>query len=168
MAEYKSMIRFWWAWKFDKEEEWLNQMADNGYTLVWTKWIFYKFEKTQPGEYIIRMEYHKNDPNYITFMQELGAERISYYLGWNYFRRKSELGSFDIFSDLKSKINHFRRIEQLLLPLGLMNIGVGIMNSVNAHIGFLNLLLAVLIFYGLGCIRTRREILEKEERLHEL
>lgn len=168
VAEIKSITRWWWAWNFDKEEEWLNQMADNGYALVGAKWIFYQFEKTEPGEYIIRIEYHKNRMEYINFIEELGAERISYYMGWNYYRRKSSLGEFDIFSDLKSKIEHLKGVERLILPLGVMNIGVGIMNSINiTHIGFINLLLAAVLFYGYGCIKTKREGLEKERKLHE-
>lgn len=168
MAETKNVIKWWWAWKYDKEEEWLNNMANNGYALKYAKFIFYQFEKTMPGEYIIRIEYHKNNSDYISFMEELGAKRVSYYMGWNIFRRKSELGEFDIFSDLKSKIGHLKRIEQLLLPIGIMNIGIGIVNSINTiPIGVINLLLAALLFYGYGCVKTKRELLEKEERLLE-
>lgn len=168
MGEIIKKVKFWWAWQFDKEEEWLNEMAEQGYTLVRAKWIFYWFEKTEPGEYIIRLEYQSNDPGYVSFMKEMGAERVSYHMGWNFFRRKSNLGEFNLFSDLKSKIAHLKRIEQLLLPLEIMNVGIGIMNSINVpHIGYLNLLLACLICYGHGCVKTKREILEKEKRLHE-
>ncbi len=168
MGEIKKVTRWWWAWNFDKEEEWLNNMAHSGYTLVDVKWIFYRFKKTEPDEYIIRLEYHENNPEYIHFMEDLGAERISHYMGWNYYRRKSSLGEFDIFSDLKSKIEHLKSIERLILPIGIMNIGIGIANSISiTHIGFINLLLAALIFYGYGCIKTKREVMEKEMSLHE-
>lgn len=168
MAEIKKITRWWWAWNFDKEEEWLNEMADNGYALVDAKWISYWFEKTEPGEYIVRLEYQKNNFEYLSFMKELGAERVSYYMGWNYFRRKSALGEFDLFSDLKSKIDHLKRIEQLILPLGILNIGSGIINSINnSPIGLLNLLVGSIIFYGYGCIKTKKEVMEREKRLHE-
>jgi len=168
MGEIKKVTRWWWAWNFDKEEEWLNNMANNGYALVGAKWIFYQFEKAEPGEYIIRIEYHKDSLEYVHFMEELGAERVAHYMGWNYYRRQSRLGEFDLFSDLKSKIEHLKSIERLILPLGIMNLGIGIMNSINiTHIGFINLLFSTVIFYGYGCIKTKREVMEKEKRLRE-
>ena len=73
-----------------------------------------------------------------------------------------------MFSDLKSKIEHLKSIERLILPLGIMNMGIGLINSINiTHIGVINLLLSTLIFYGYGCIKTKREVMEKEKRLHE-
>lgn len=29
-AETKTVFRWWWEWDFDKEEQWLNQMAQSG------------------------------------------------------------------------------------------------------------------------------------------
>lgn len=175
MSERMKITKLWWTWNFDKEEEWLNEMAEQGYALVSAKWCFYEFERTEPGEYIIRLEFQKEDPKYLSFMNDIGAERISYWFGWNYYRRKSELGEFDLFSDLKSKINHLKRIEGILLPVGLLNIGAGLINIANAvnfatgvvWIGIISMFMAGLCFYGYGCVKTKREILEKELRLHE-
>ena len=32
-AETKTVFRWWWAWDFDKEEQWLNQMAQFGWLI---------------------------------------------------------------------------------------------------------------------------------------
>ena len=168
MAEIKKVTRWWWAWNFDQEEAWLNRMAEDGYALTDARWIFFRFEKTEPGEYIIRLEHHPRDAKYIDFMEELGAEHISESVGWNYYRRKSSLGDFRIFSDLKSRIDHLRSIERLMLLLGIANIGVGVANSFSTTpLGSINLLVAALIFYGFGCVKTKRTMLETEKLLHE-
>ncbi len=33
MNEKKTIHRWWWAWNFDKEEQWLNEMAMEGWAL---------------------------------------------------------------------------------------------------------------------------------------
>lgn len=168
MGEIIKMTKWWWAWNFDKEEEWLNEMAEKGYALIDAWACFYTFEKTEPGEYIIRLEYQNEGVDYLDFLKDIGAERVARYAGWNFFRRKSSLGPFDIYSDLSSKIAHLKKIERLLAALGFMNLGVGIINTINVpHIGYINLFLAAIIFYGYGCVKTKRDVLEREKNLHE-
>lgn len=41
--------------------------------------------------------------NYIAFMEETGAQYIGIVLQWIYFKKRSELGSFDIFSNLENE-----------------------------------------------------------------
>ena len=51
----RTIIRKWfWAWDFDKEEAWLNEMASEGLALVSVGWCRYEFEPCEPGEYIVR------------------------------------------------------------------------------------------------------------------
>lgn len=168
MSERKSLVRWWWAWDFDKEEAWLNRMAEEGWALADICAIVYTFERTQPGEYVIRLENRKNDSEYSSFLKELEVEKVGSFVNWNYYRRKTIFGEFDLFSDLKSKITHIKRIERMLLPILILNMGIGIINTVNQpHVGYINLLCAVLLAYGLGCFRTKREMLEKESELQE-
>ena len=166
--------RWFWVWEFEKEEKWLNEMATKGWTLVEVGYCRYTFEKTEDSEYTVRLEMHPYDEDYISFMEETGAEYIGRVLQWIYFRKKSELGSFDIFSDLDSRISHVRRIHMMILTLGLANLAIGIVNlsignfsTRNSFVAIFNLLVATLLMYGVGRLQGKIEYLENERRLRE-
>lgn len=168
MANRQTVYKWIWVWNFEKEEDWLNEMALSGWVLRRVDFCRYQFERCEPGEYTIRMELHKKDPAYLDFMEENGAEMIDRISGWYYFRRKSSEGPFDIFSDIDSKISHLDRICKLLTAVGGANLAIGIVNSLSpANGGWINLLCATFIMYGLGRIHGKKESLERERLLHE-
>ncbi len=168
MKERKTLIRWFWVWNFEKEEDWLNEMAMEGWALVSVGFLTYTFERCEPGEYIIRLEMHGYDDSYLSFMEDMGAEYIGRVFKWIYFRRASELGQFDIFSDIDSKIAHLKNIYTMILLIGIGNILIGLGNSVNRlGIGWINLLMASLLMYGCGVIKGKIGYLEKERKLRE-
>ena len=169
MAERKTVHKWMWVWDFEKEERWLNEMAMEGWALCEVGFSKYVFERTQPGEYIIRPELHSDDEEYIGFMRDTGAEVAGRRFAWIYFRRKSELGAFDIFSDIDSRIGHLDRIGRMLAVIGGANLIIGFVNSFNpvVKIGWVNLLVATLLMYALGRIHGKKGALEKERALRE-
>ena len=169
MAERKTVHKWLWVWDFEKEERWLNEMAMDGWALCKVGFGKFVFEKTQPGEYIIRLELHQYDERYIEFMHDTGAEVAGRLFAWVYFRRKSELGPFDIFSDIDSKIAHLNKIGRMLAVIGCSNLIIGLVNSFNpsVRIGWVNLLCATLLMYALGRIHGKKEALENERALRE-
>lgn len=169
MSEKKTIYKWLWAWDFEKEEKWLNTMAMEGWTLCEVGFCKYVFEKTEPGEYIIRLEMHQKDRDYEQFMNELGAEIVGRITVWAYYRRKASEGSFDLFSDIDSRIEHLNRIAGMMLAVTLLNLGIGMVNVFNPaiSIGWINLLCATLLTYGLGRIHGKKESLEKERDLRE-
>ena len=164
-----SRFKWIWVWDFDKEEEWLNTMAASGWTLYKVGLCMYYFERTEPDEYTVRLEMHDRDDAYISFLEETGAEYIGRVMKWIYFRRKSELGSFELFSDIDSRIAHLGRIAALLRVLGCVNIMLGVFNSIgyNSRIAWLNLVVGCLLMYGLGRITGKKDSLERERNLRE-
>lgn len=157
-----------WVWDFEKEEQWLNEMAQDGWALCEVGFARYTFEKCEPGEYMVRLEMHESDERYIDFMRETGAVYIGRVVQWIYFRKKAEDGPFDIFSDIDSRINHLDKIGRMLSVVGFANLLIGVVNSFNpTHIGFVNLLVATLLMYALGRIHGKKEALEKDRQLHE-
>lgn len=131
----RTVIKKWfWAWDFDKEERWLTEMAAKGLCLVGVGWCRYEFEDCQPGEYAVRLELLDNKPDhaesrkYISFIEETGAEQVGSYLCWVYFRRKAELGPFDLFSDNASRVRHLKRILLMIGLLGGFNIFAALYN----------------------------------------
>ena len=172
MTETITKYRWFWVWDFEKEERWLNEMAVNGWTLVEVGYCRYTFEKTDDNEYTVRLEMHPFDEDYISFMEQTGAEYIGRVLQWIYFRKKSELGRFDIFSDLDSRISHLSKIHKMILMLGLANLIIGIANllssrSINSAVAVFNLLVATLLMYGVGRMQGKIEYLENERQLRE-
>ena len=144
----KVVPKWWWAWDFEKEEKWLNDMAAEGWALCGTGFCRYEFESCEPGEYTVRLEFMEHLPgsdkgqDYIRFLEETGAELIGSYMRWAFFRRKSAEGAFDLYSDLPSRIGHLRRIQLLMLPIGAANLAI----AYGSELGFINLFVALVLF----------------------
>ena len=168
MAERKTMRKWFWVWDFEKEEEWLNDMAMNGWALASVGLCTYTFEKCEPGEYAVRLEMHEMDESYISFMRETGAEYVGRMVAWIYFRKKTEDGPFDLFSDIDSRIKHLNRISWVLGCVCGLNLLIGMRNNLNGfRFSWINLVCAALLTYSLGRIHGKKEALERERRLHE-
>ena len=167
-------------WDYENEEMWLNEMSAKGLALIDYTWCRYVFADCEPGEYIYRIELleylpsHALSRSYINFVEETGVEHISSYMRWVYFRRKASDGPFDIYSDIDSKIRHYRRILCLLAPIGLVNFSAGLNGAINFNriipMTFLSCLnFVVVCLLGVVCAKyigkTRK--LQKEKQLRE-
>ena len=165
--ETKKVIKWFWVWDYEKEELWLNAMAQEGWALQRVGFATYFFEKTEPGEYIVRLECRKKDEGYVSFVTDMGAEYIGRIAMWVYFRRKSELGHFELNSDLDSRIEQLNNMGRILLPIGILNLGIGLMNLRYNGLGGINLICAGLLAYAYGRIQGKRDELQRERQLHE-
>lgn len=167
MNERKTIRKLFWVWEFEKEERWLNEMALEGWALEKAGFCSYTFVRCEPGEYIIRLQMNK-DADYRHFVEGLGAEYVGGCVNWAYFRRKAELGAFELFSDIDSRISHLDHIGKMLWLLCFANLLIGIANLMNGRtISILNLLCAAILSYGLGRIHGKKEALENKRLLHE-
>ena len=168
MAERKTIRRWYWVWDFDKEERWLNEMAMQGWALAEVGFCRYVFEKCEPGEWIVRLQMKQSDPDYVEFLEELGAEYVGRIVQWIYVRRRAEEGPFELFSDTQSRLDHLNWIARMLLAGGMMNLVIGVVNAFSGNaVGAINVLLATLLMYGLGRIHGKMESLEEKSGLQE-
>jgi hypothetical protein len=178
-------------WDFEKEEKWLNEMSAKGMALTDYSWCRYVFTETPNNEYTYRIELLVSKPTnaesiaYIRFLEENGVECVATYNRWVFLRRKSSEGSFDIYSDVESKITHYNRINILWnrtmwieFMAGIINLVVGI---VNLNIGYklgnftmgnliigCSLTLLGLFFLRLGLpIRKKIKSLQQEKAIRE-
>lgn len=57
----------------------------------------------------------------------------------------------------------------MLIAIGMINLSIGIMNSINfaGRYGWINLLCSTLVMYGAGRIKGRIDYLENERMLRE-
>jgi hypothetical protein len=169
MSGRKTLRRWFWAWEFEKEEAWLNAMAREGWLLDGVGFCTYHFIPCEPGSYTLRLEMHDPDADYLAFMEGIGAEYVGRMMRWIYFRRDTAMGPFDLYSDIDSRIGHLDRIGRMMKGAGIANLVIGLGNSLNPvlDIGWINLVCATLLMYGVGRIDGRREALERERLLRE-
>ena len=166
--ESRTMRKWYWVWDFDKEDDWLNDMALSGWVLDSVGFCTYRFVRCEPGEYSVHTEMHTADEAYVDFMRATGAEYVGRMMMWMYFRKKTADGPFDLFSDIDSRIGHLNKIGKMLSVVGGANLLIGLVNVINpGRFGWINLLCATLLMYALGRIHGKKEALERERMLHE-
>ena len=181
----KVIHKFFWDWNFDKEEQWLNDMADKGFILTSVGITGkYTFDECEPGEYTIRTEKlkhrisHPESKQYIQFIEETGAEKIDNHLDWVYFKKKNDGTPFELYSDNKSKINQLNRLLGFLFILAIFNLYIGGLNIYMAvtdfsrisnfnYIGLFNVLFSLILFYGCYKLYKKRKKLKKETDIFE-
>ena len=179
----RQVIRKWfWAWEFDKEEQWLCDMAAKGKALISARYATYEFEDSAPGEYAVRLEMLEHAPDspegrqYIEFVESTGAEYIGKVMKWVYFRKKTSDGPFELHGDNATRIKHLKGIIRLLKPLLAVNVGCGAYNlcigiawnsPINVMCAGASAAVAVLLWKGIGKLNDKKKQLEKEAQLFE-
>lgn len=159
---------------FEQEERWLNQMESRGLHFIDYTIGRYLFEEGTPGEYIYRIElldnWHSNPESraYIRFMEESGVECVSVYTRWVYFRKKASEGPFDLYSDVESRIGHYKRVLWLAGVVGGMNLVIGLSNlRLSNYISLFNIGLACLLAPMVIRIWKKVRKLQAEKLIHE-
>jgi len=109
---------------FDKdvEQDWLNEMCQNGWALKNFKLGVYTFERCADSEYIYQVDllpgsgFTPTDPEgYAEFMEEIGVEVVCRWFRWIILRKRTEDGPFDIYTDVDSQIQVYSRIRTMFL-----------------------------------------------------
>ena len=174
----KIIHKCFWAWNFDKEENWLNEMSAKGLQLCKVGFCRFVFEEGLPGEYAYRLELlnkrlkHSASVQYIRSIEDTGAEHIGSVLNWVYFRKKTDGNGFDFFSDNNSRIQHLSRILSILGILSVINIFSGFNQivswtssgiSINLITAIINFAVGGLLGYGSIKIFSKQRKLKKEK-----
>ena len=78
---------------------------------------FYKFEPCEKGEYIYQIdlgdELYSVSDEYRELMGELGVEIVVLWGFWIILRKRAEDGPFELYTDVDSKIEHYRKIRRM-------------------------------------------------------
>ncbi|ADY56378.1 hypothetical protein Sgly_2086 [Syntrophobotulus glycolicus DSM 8271] len=174
----RTISKCFWAWDFEKEEIWLNEMAAKGLVLVAIGFCRYTFEECLPGEYNVRLELLNNVPTnaesqqYIKFLEESGAEYLGSVMRWVYFRRKTDNGEFNLYSDNASRIKLLNRVLTLVGCIGITSICTGLGNigtqtTANLIFGITSLILGLFITFGFLQVYRKKRNLQKQRNLFE-
>lgn len=107
--------------QFDKEEKWLEHMANQGWLLS-RKSLFYYFQRVDPKKQTIRTDYRKIKSekdflDYCTIFEDSGWQHIAgtKSSGTQYFLKMNEDGAEDIFSDIFSQAGRYKRLSNMWL-----------------------------------------------------
>lgn len=99
------MKKFKFFLRIDKEEKWLENMANQGWTLS-RKSIFYEFQRIAPESKTIRIDFReakseKDFIDYCTLFEDSGWKHIAgtKSSGTQYFLKINDNSTEDIFSD---------------------------------------------------------------------
>ena len=177
----QTIRKLFWAWDFDKEEKWLNEMAAKGLSLISVGFCKYEFEDSIPGEYKVCTQLLKKKPShpesrkYIEFLETTGAEHVGSYMRWVYVRRKATEGNFELFSDNDSRIKYLSEIISLVALVTAGNLIAGIDNVFCAiiysspmnYIGILNIILGSLCAWGVARLMGKRKKMKQERNIFE-
>jgi len=177
-----SIYKLFFAWDYDKEEKWLNEMSKKGLQLVHPGFLRYVFEENTKDQYVYRLELLNNLPShpesesYIRFLEDTGAEYVGSLHRWAYFRKNAADGEFELYSDIDSKIRHYKRILFLffmLMPINVINaanmLHMYIESRLAVSLGLSIFCTFIFCSLGIGVVKilNRISILKKDKYIKE-
>ena len=170
------------CWDFENEERWLNEMAAKGWLLTRHSWGTYRFEPGEPGTWIYRIQLLPGRPGsaasreYLSFLPKTGVEVVSTSMNWVYVRRPAALGAFELFSDLESRIAHYRRVLALFTVLIAALVPLVVSSMLSAghstgviEVGALVIVSAVVVLLAVQDVRLARRVssLKAQRQVYE-
>ncbi|MER2089634.1 MAG: DUF2812 domain-containing protein, partial [Sporosarcina sp.] len=119
------MHKFKFFIDFEKEEQWLEQMANNGYHLQNT--LFgYQFKREKSETATIKIDFRKfrrkeDFIDYCTMFEDSGWKHLagSKISGMQYFKKTGDTDGDDIFSDNNSKAATYKRYANMSFELAM-------------------------------------------------
>lgn len=150
MKKYKCFI------DYNKEEKWLNEMAQQGYELDSAS-FGYNFHNIKPENQIIRIDYRvfKNQKDFIdycTLFEDSGWRHIAgtKYSGAQYFKKIKEDSEDDIFSDVVSKAGRYKRVSNMWLTMAICYLPIIIVLLTQGNIDYNAITHPKLLYYTPG------------------
>lgn len=160
-------FRWFWAWDDEREENWLQEMSNQG--LHMKSVVFpgiYTFEQNPDVNYVYRLDYApetKSINEYITLFNDAGWDYLGKITFWQYFRKKVTGHEIpEIFTDQESKIAKCKKIMWALLgimPLIVVNL-INSYSRLNQPIWFAFAIIFTLFFilFSIGIWKLYKRI----------
>ncbi|MBP5654803.1 MAG: DUF2812 domain-containing protein [Clostridiales bacterium] len=187
----KKVHKLFWIWQLEKEQAWVNDMAEHGYALVRAGRFTFEFDDSEPGIYIYKEIFLKGSSTssknieYFKFLEEMGITEVCAIdypnTCWVYLRALKEdyPNGIELYSDVESKITYESVMMWYLLFVVIVcglcsalnyymaftpNNGVRWLNLITAS-GVTILMVIALIDFIKRVIRINK--LKKERKIHE-
>lgn len=116
MGEMKKVWRFYNIAEYEKEEQWINEMAKEGWNLTAVGLCRFIFRRGTPGEYIYKLDVVERTASdevresYFNFLTECDIRIVGEYKDWLYLQKKAADGPFDMKDDTYAKLRHVNKI----------------------------------------------------------
>jgi len=119
--ETKTFFKVFWAWEDEKEEQWLEEQALQGYHLLSVAPFFYEFEKGPSQQVKYRLDYKvtvdKDYQEYQSLFQDSNWELVTRMSNWHYYRVDLENKEVpELYSSNRTKAQKYRRLLAGLFP----------------------------------------------------
>ncbi|MBQ8652635.1 MAG: DUF2812 domain-containing protein [Alistipes sp.] len=112
----KKVWRFYNIAEYEQEEQWINEMAKEGWQLTAIGWCRYIFRRGTPGEYIYKLDVVERTASdevkesYFNFLTECGIRVVGEFKDWIYLQKKAADGPFDMKDDTYAKLRTVNKV----------------------------------------------------------
>ena len=145
-------FKWWWSWDFRVIEDYLEEMAMNGWQLknVGFGMVIFYFNKSKPKKIRYCVEYNPSfKPDYHLLLADDGWKLMGQKSGWLLWEKPYNNKRPEIFTEPDSLINRNNKLLKLLYPLLVINVLNLFMQSsrliINRSSSFINSISFVLI-----------------------
>ncbi len=119
----KIIKKLLFAWNEDKEIEFLEKMAIDGYKLVKVQLGKYTFEETEPRKIVYQLDFvnlhRRNEDDYLQMYEDSGWNLSHKFGGWYYFSRDFDDGiDRSIFNNNETKKEKYKKLILFLILTG--------------------------------------------------
>lgn len=115
-SEMKKVWRFYTIAEYEQEEQWINEMAKEGWNLTAVGLCRYIFRRGTPGEYIYKLDIVERTASdevresYFNFLTECNIRVVGELKDWLFLQKKAAEGPFDMKDDTYAKLRHINKI----------------------------------------------------------
>ena len=115
-GEMKKVWRYYNIAEYEKEEQWINEMAQEGWQLTAIGFCRYIFRRGTPGEYIYKLDVVERTASdevkesYFNFLTECGIRVVGEFKDWIYLQKRAADGPFDMKDDTYAKLRTVNKV----------------------------------------------------------
>lgn len=117
--------KWWWAWNYEKIEQWLEDMEAGGLRLidVTIDGICFHFEKSKPAKARYCIDYQsKLTPEYISLINDDGWQIFKIGFGWYILRKQYDEDRPEFYNDFEALIARDKTLLSIMLVIGVPSI----------------------------------------------
>lgn len=115
-GEMKKVWRYYNIAEYEKEEQWINEMAKEGWQLTAIGFCRYIFRRGTPGEYIYKLDVVERTASdevkesYFNFLTDCGIRVVGEFKDWIYLQKRAADGPFDMKDDTYAKLRTVNKV----------------------------------------------------------
>lgn len=119
------IFKWWWAWDYEKIENWLETMELSGLRLVETRYngVLFYFERCNPTKARYCIDYqNKLTPDYLTIINDDGWKLHQIGMGWYILRKEYEAERPNLYSDFEGLIARNKSLLTIITVLFMVEV----------------------------------------------